>query len=207
MGGPRGHGAGTHQPLLCPLETDDTLAVNFNPTPNSTAPRPQPQLRPLLAAENGPTQDYGYSTKADIYSFGITALELINGITPYHEWQSLKVCVCPRPRDYVVVGPLLNQKAVLCCCLFLKTRRNADPVKQAGQLASAAGLLSARTFTLLLQDGRRLPGQGPSQTVRPPVPGCPKHGPTRTDDPTWAGALPQAHGIRAPAPPVHPQGP
>jgi len=45
-------------------------------------------------------QDYGYTTKADIYSFGITALELINGVTPYHEWQSLQILLDKLDRPY-----------------------------------------------------------------------------------------------------------
>ena len=37
------------------------------------------------------SQDVGYIYKTDIYSFGITLLELTNGMTPYPDWPPLRV--------------------------------------------------------------------------------------------------------------------
>jgi serine/threonine protein kinase len=38
-----------------------------------------------------PKQSFKHSQKTDIYSLGITALELFHGATPFHEWPGLKV--------------------------------------------------------------------------------------------------------------------
>ena len=84
MDGPRNHVAGTPVALR-DCAGQGALSNRATPFGVSFAPLPQ---------------DYGYTVKADIYSFGITALELINGVTPYHEWQSLQILLDKLDRPY-----------------------------------------------------------------------------------------------------------
>lgn len=37
-------------------------------------------------------QNEMYNEKADIYSFGILAIELLFGKTPFEDWEALRVC-------------------------------------------------------------------------------------------------------------------
>ncbi len=44
-----------------------------------------------MAPEVFSNEDMGYDYKVDIWSFGITALELVNGAPPYFDEMTMKV--------------------------------------------------------------------------------------------------------------------